>query len=149
MTWPIVVFRIDGVRYGLRLEQVEELVRMVETVPLPGAPAIIEGAVDVRGSVVPVLDVRARFGHPPRPAQVDDRLIVARAGRRRVALRVDAVVGIERVAPSTDALANLGAPASVRLAGVAALPDGLVLIHDLAGFLAEAEARGLDEVLGA
>src|SRR5947209_286603 len=88
----VLVFEIEGRRYGLAAVVVRELLRMVAVVPLPGAPAVVEGVVNLRGAIVPVLDLRQRFGLPARPATPADHLIVAEADGRPVALRVDRAV---------------------------------------------------------
>lgn len=142
-----VVFEVGGQRYGLSACVVRELVRAVTITALPKAPAIIEGVIDVRGTVVPVLDIRARFRLPAKPVRHTDHLILAHAGERLVALRADSAVGLVPLeASQIDAAAQI-APTAEYLAGVAKLADGLVLIHDLETFLTEAEAEGLDEAL--
>src|ERR1700694_3359288 len=88
-TREILVFEVGGQRYGLPTVDVRELVRAVTITPLPNAPAVIEGVVNVRGRVLPVLDVRARFRLPAKPLDPSDHFIVASAGARGVILRVD------------------------------------------------------------
>lgn len=139
------MFTLDDVRFGVRAEDVVEIVRAVWVTPLPGAPDVVEGVIDVRGRLVPVLDLRRRFGLPPRKITTEDHMILVRAARRTRALRVDRATDITMVAP-----ADIGPPAHLEiahLAGVARLEDGLLLLADLAGFLSEAEARSLDEAL--
>ena len=85
----VLVFEVGGQKYGLPTADVRELVRAVTITPLPGAPAVIEGVVNVRGRVLPVLDVRARFRLPAKPLDPSDHFIVASAGARGVILRVD------------------------------------------------------------
>lgn len=145
----ILVFSLGTARYALPSADVDGLVRMVATTPLPRAPAIVEGVIDVHGEILPVLDVRARFGLAPRAPRLTDRLILAKTGGRRVALRCDDVTGLVRVEPNPGSLAHVGPAASAQLAGVATLADGLVLIHDLKTFLSEAEAEALDAALSA
>lgn len=124
-----------------------ELVRAVAITPLPNAPALIEGVVNVRGRILPVLDVRARFRLPARPLDPSDHFIVASAGARGVILRVDRATHLALV---DDAAApGTGDPGAVYEAGVATLDDGMVLVHDVAAFLSEAESRGLDAAMGA
>ena len=65
-TREVLVFEVEGQRYGLPTADVRELVRAVTITPLPNAPAVIEGVVNVRGRVLPVLDMRARFRLPAR-----------------------------------------------------------------------------------
>src|SRR5712691_9905367 len=76
----ILLFEVGGQRYGLPVADVRELLRAVTLTALPGAPSIVEGAVNVRGTVVPVLDIRQRFRLPAKPPAHTDHLIVASAG---------------------------------------------------------------------
>src|SRR5205085_8492167 len=87
--FDVLVFEVAGRRFGLPAAVVREVLRAVALTPLPKAPAVVEGLVNVRGTLVPVLDVRGRFGLPAKPLAPTDHLIVARAGGRLVALRVD------------------------------------------------------------
>lgn len=145
----LVVFRLDGKRYGLRLRQTERVERAVDYMPLPDAPAVVIGVIDVRGEVVPVLTVRERFGLPPRPVGVDDHFILANALNRRVAIVVDAVDGIfNRPVGGNGVVAGEAIlPGLGHLDGVMPLEDGLTLIYDLDRFLSAEEGRSLDAAL--
>lgn len=145
----VVVFEVGGQRYALRSSDVRELVRAVTIVPLPKAPAIVEGIINVRGVVMPVLDLRTRFRFPAKPAAHTDHLIVAWAGPRLVALRVDRALDLARLEAGDVEDAKAVVPGADYVAGVAKLPEGLVLIHDLRTFLSQAEAAALDDVLSA
>ena len=145
----VLVFEVGGQTYGLPIADVRELVRAVAITPLPNAPAVIEGVVNVRGRVLPVLDIRARFRLPAKPLDPSDHFVVASAGARGVILRVDGATHLALVdETSIQAPETLG-PSATYVAGVARLEDGLVLIHDLATFLSAAEAASLDEALRA
>lgn len=145
----VLLFEVGGQRYALPTADVRELVRAVAITPLPGAPPVIEGVVNVRGQVMPVLDVRARFALPPKPLDPSDIFVVASAGPRGVILRVDRASQLTLVDDAAMAPpGSLGLAAS-HLAGVAKLDDGLVLIHDLATFLSAAEGESLEEALRA
>jgi purine-binding chemotaxis protein CheW len=145
----VLVFEVGGQTYGLPTADVRELVRAVAITPLPGAPGVIEGVVNVRGCVLPVLDVRARFRLPPKALDPSDHFIVASAGPRGVILRVDRATHLALVDEgSVQAPETLG-PAAAYVSGVARLEDGLVLIHDLTSFLSAAESEALDEALRA
>ena len=105
--------------------------------------------VDRRGELVPVYDLRARFGLGPRPLNPDERLVVVWTGSRLAAFRCDRTEWVERVDPSSieppDSVPGTGR----HIAGVARLPDGLVLIQQLDAFLEDAEAAALDDALSA
>lgn len=143
----LLIFELSGVRYALPLREVREVVRAVWITPLPETPAVIEGAIDVRGELVPVYDLRLRFGLPARSLHSGERLIIAWTGSRVVAFRCDRTEWVESVAGS-----QVDSPATARagdrhIAGVARLPDGLVLIQNLNAFLDEAEALELETAL--
>lgn len=144
---PLLVFSLDQLRLALPLTQVRETVRAVAITPLAGAPGVVEGVVNVRGAVVPALDLRARFHLPPRPVALSDHMIVASAGARQVILRVDRTLEVLTVAEDeVTPLAREGA-AFAHLAGVARLPDGMVFLHDLEAFLSQGEEEALAAAL--
>ena len=148
-TREVLVFEVGGQRYGLPIVDVRELVRAVTITPLPNAPACIEGVVNVRGRVLPVLDVRARFRLPAKSLDPSDHFIVASAGPRGVILRVDRATHLALVDEAAIQPPQTLGPSATYVAGVAKLEDGLVLMHDLTTFLAAAEAASLDEALRA
>ena len=135
----ILVFCIGRQRYGVNLQDVEQVVRAVPATPLPRAPPVIEGVINLHGSAVAVLDVRARFGAHPKPVSVEDVLIVARAGDRRVAVRADRTDGLAKVDRAEVHDAAAVTSKATYVAGVVTLPEGIVLIHDLRTFLTESE----------
>jgi purine-binding chemotaxis protein CheW len=143
----IVQFELDGQAYGVPAAEVEEIVAAVPPVRLPGTPAIVEGAVNVRGAVVPVLDLRARFRLAPKPTAPSDHLILARAGGRRIAIRADRVLGLTALASGDIHTAKAIFPTEEHIAGIATVPSGVVLLHELAEFLTRAEREMLDAAL--
>ena len=143
----VLLFTLEGQRYALPMQDVRELVRAVRLTPLPRAPAVVEGLLDLRGELLPVLDMRRRFRLPARPLATSDHLVVAQAGARRVALRVDRAEGLLALEPGQHDETPGALPGVGYVAGALKLPDGLVLLHDLRTFLSEAEALTLEEAL--
>ena len=133
-------------RYGAMVDHVRGIIPAVPPVPLPGAPEIIWGAMNLRGQVVPVFDLRARLRLPRKEIGLADHMIVASAGPQLVVLPADRVIEVVEVDPAhiEDAVA-VGADRS--LAGVAKLSDGLVVIHDLDSFLTPEETDHLRDAL--
>ncbi len=145
----VVGLILEGQRYALPLGQVERVIPLVEITMLPKAPAVIMGVIDVRGSVIPVVNIRKRFGLPDRVPTVTDKLVIAQTRHRRLALVVDAALGVlniprQRIAEPADI-----APRIDYLAGVARLADGMILIHDLDQCLDIGEERDVDIALAA
>lgn len=143
----LLVLCLDEQRYGLRLSAVERVIRVVAVTPLPSAPEIVLGVIDVRGALVPVVDVRRRFRLPPRETELSDQIVLANTARRRVALLVDRVEGVE-LAPA-DAFADVTSLPEPRgyVAGVVKRGGGMIVIHDLDTFLSLDEARRLESAL--
>lgn len=144
-----LLFTLDQRRFALPVAQVRETVAAVAITPLAGAPGVIEGVIDVHGTPTPVLDLRARFDMRPKPLAVTDHLVLATAGEREVALRVDRAVDVISLADDEVSAARPDDPAMRHLAGVAHLPDGLVLVSDLDAFLTQGEAQALSRALAA
>jgi purine-binding chemotaxis protein CheW len=146
-TLESLVFMLAAERFALPLRDVHQVLRAVAIRSLPQAPEIVEGLIDLRGELVPVLDLRARFALSKKALAPSDHLLIAQAGARKVALRVDQALGLERLT-SVDPERAPNLPRGLGLvAGVASTADGLVLIHDLRAFLSEAEALELDHAL--
>jgi purine-binding chemotaxis protein CheW len=143
----LVVFSVDDSRYGLPLEAVERVVRIVEITALPEAPEIVLGVVNVQGRVIAVADLRKRFRLSEREPLLSDQLIIARTPRRPVALVVDEVTGVLEYWQDEAVAAEAIVPGIDYVAGVVKLSDGMVLIHDLGRFLSLDEERNLDEAM--
>ena len=143
----LVVFALEDQRYALHLSTVERIVRAVEMTPLPKAPEIVIGVINVQGRIIPVFNIRRRFHLPEREIELSDQLIIANTARRTVALVVDTVDGVigrlsEEVTPADQVL-----PRIEYVEGIVKLENGLVLIHDLDKFLSIDEGTKLDEAL--
>jgi purine-binding chemotaxis protein CheW len=135
----LLIFELDGQRCGLPVADVKEIVRAVLPVSLPGTPPIVEGVINVRGSVVPVLDIRRAFSLPPKPLEHTDHFIVAWVGKRLVALHIDRAVGLVHLTSADVDNFENAVPGENHLAGIARVADDLVLIQDLAAWLRTAE----------
>jgi purine-binding chemotaxis protein CheW len=143
----LVAFELDTRRFALSLSAVERVVPVAEITPLPGAPEIVPGVINIRGQVLPVFDIRRRFGLPARKPILSDQLIIAKTSRRPVALWVDLVGGVlERTGECAgeDILEGLD-----YVEGVVKLEEGLILIHNLERFLSLEEEAALDGALAA
>ncbi len=134
-----VVFGLAGAEYALPVEAVLQMETFSGATLVPGAPEYVAGIVTVRGRVVPVIDLRVRFGLPPSEVTLDTRIIVCEADGRVVALRVDTAREVLKL----DADQHQPAPSvlSERASGfvyaVHALGPRLLLLVDLPKILGE------------
>lgn len=143
----LVVFLLDARMYALRLSVVQRIVYAVDVTPLPSAPAIVLGVINVEGRVVPVINVRKRFALPDKGIGLNDHIIIATTAKRPVALLTDSVSGVVEVSRNVVVDSSSILPQVDYVEGVAKLPDGMVFIHDLDTFLSLDENRALDEAI--
>jgi purine-binding chemotaxis protein CheW len=147
-----LVFRLGDDEFGLPIETIDEVARVPEQITrLPKTPAFLEGVINLRGEVLPVVDQRRRFDMPKLDGAAGQRLIVVRTQRHRAGLIVDSVsevlnTVVGRIEPAPD----LTGEATRLVHGVLNLESAgrLVLLLDPAELLTRAE-RGLLETFEA
>ena len=140
----ILLVRLGGTQVGLPSLAVREIVRAVAIAPLPGAPAIVEGVVNLRGRIVPVVDVRRRLGIPALALSPDQFLVALDLPDRAIAVRVDDVDDVIDVDEGSLETPSSISPVLERLAGVASTASGAVVVYDVNAFLDAAEREALD-----
>jgi purine-binding chemotaxis protein CheW len=143
----IVAFSLDEKHYGIPLAGVEKVVRMVEITPLPAAPEFIRGVINVQGEIMPVLDLRCRFGLPARPVETSDQLIILRCRQRSFALMAEGACEVRECPPQMLTAAEKILPHLPFFSGVAKLPDGLILLSDPEVLLSPGETAAIDKLL--
>jgi len=141
----VVVLELAGEAYGVEIGRVEEIIRMQPITRIPNGPAFIEGVTNLRGRVIPVLDLRKRFGLPTSEPTRRSRIVVGELGQHTVGLMVDGVsevllVSAEAVEPPSTLVTTSD---SAFLRGVAKLGERLILLLDLSRILTRAEQEDL------
>ncbi|SHL01372.1 chemotaxis protein CheW [Rhodothermus profundi] len=141
----LVSFLIENEEFGVDILNVQEIIRPVDITRVPNAPAFVEGVINLRGRIVPVVDLRKRFNLPQRERDKNSRIIVVELGDKIVGFMVDAVREVLRVDPSVieppPELA-IGIDAHY-ITGVAKLEDRLLILLDLERILSEEEKHHL------
>jgi len=143
----LLVFSLDEQRYALRLDTVERVVRAVEVTPLPDAPEIVLGIINVQGRIVPVISMRHCFRLQEKEICTSDQFVISSTARRTFALAADAVLGVvecpaEEVVPALEIL-----PRMERVEGVMILSDGMILISDIDRILSLDDMAALGDQL--
>jgi purine-binding chemotaxis protein CheW len=145
----LVTFNLDDRRFALYTAAVQRVIRVVEVTPLPKAPDIVVGIINMQGQIIPVFDIRMRFHLPPRDVQLNDQMIVATTTKRTVALWVDSAGDVIEIPEEKIIAAEEILPELEYLQGVVKTHDGMVLIHDLERFLSLPEEEALGEAMEA
>lgn len=143
----VLVVRAGDRRFGFLAGDVMEVQRVVASEPLPGAPAAVEGVIDLRGQVVAVLDFAERVGLGSRPPRLSDHLVITRARRHLVAIRVEEAMEVEHVAGGQRVAADDVAPSGERVQGIVRLADSLLVVADVDAFLGWDEAATLQRAV--
>ena len=97
----IVGFRVGKENFGVPIGIVHEIVRMMEITVVPDAPSYIEGVINLRGKIIPVVDLRKRFAEPAEPNR-RNRILVAELDGHQVGLVVDAANEVLKMNPELD-----------------------------------------------
>lgn len=90
----VVTFRVGNEEYGLHIMKVQEIIRVLDSVKVPKAPVYVEGVVNLRGKIIPIIDLRKRMGKIVTPYSDASRIIVIDAGDRLAGLVVDSVIDV-------------------------------------------------------
>ena len=141
----LVVFELGAELYGVEIARVHEIIRLQTVTRVPRAPAFVEGVINLRGKVIPVVDLRRRFGLPSAEHTRSTRIVVVEIGDQVVGIVVDGVSEVLRVntatvEPPSPVVAGID---SEYLHGIAKLPERLVILLDLDRVLAREERSAL------
>lgn len=138
----IVGVRVGAETFGLPIPAVQEILRPLPLTPVPGAPAHVEGVINLRGRILPVVDLRKRCGVPAEAGR-KNRIVVAESEGRRVGLMVDAASEVLRIPESAvDSPAQVfGEQSSGYVTGVAKLSGRIVILVDVGKLLAAGTAQ--------
>ncbi len=137
----LVSFVIDEVEYGVDILSVHEILRIPEITRLPNTPPFIKGVINLRGNVLPVVDVRNRFGFPKGKVTDLTRIIVIETADKQVGLLVDNVHQVVRIPDShVDPPSDLIEGVSEEfILGIGRLKDRLIVILNTSNIIFEGE----------
>ena len=143
----VVGFRIGSETYGVRIGAVREIVRVPEITTVPSAPDLIEGVINLRGKIIPVMDLRKRFGQTEIQQDKRNRILVVELDNKLLGLIVNSASEVLKIPPS-----DIEAPGSVfadgesgYVVGVGKLKGRLIILLDINKLLHRPEFKQLEE----
>src|SRR6056297_170577 len=144
----LVTFSIGEEEFGVEILKVQEIIRMLEITRVPKAPDFVEGVINLRGKVIPVIDLRLRFGLKAKKHDKKTRIIVIEINQMIVGFVVDSVSEVLRIPagtiePPPPVISGLD---SEYISGVGKLDDRLLIMLDLNRLLSKEEKSALGEV---
>ncbi len=144
----LVIFELANEVYGVDISRVQEIIRMTTITRLPRAPEFVEGVINLRGKVIPVVDLKKRFGLAEGDRTKASRIVVVDVGDHTIGMVVDAVSEVLRVhssavEPPSPVVTTIE---SDYIRGIAKLEGRLIILLDLDKVLSWEEKRKLREV---
>ena len=146
----LVSFRLAEEEYGIEITTIREIILMGEITRVPQTPHYVKGLINLRSTVIPVIDLRARFGLPEEELTDESRIMVMHVGTKTIGIVVDVVSEVLRVtqdqmAPPPPTVAGLG---QEYLTGLVKLEDRLLILLDVEKLLGGEDTAALDAAMG-
>ena len=137
MEKQLVIFKLENEEFGVDIASVESIIKMEAVTRMPNLPAFVEGVINLRGLILPVIDLHRRFNLAEVPASKNTRIIVAILETMKVGMVVDSVSEVLRiqddaVQPTPAMVTNVDSTFST---GIARVGDRLIILLDLASVL--------------
>ena len=144
----LVSFQLAQEEYGVEITKVQEIILMGEITRVPQTPDYIKGLINLRSTVIPIVDLRLRFDLPPQETTDDTRIMIVNVAGKTVGITVDAVsevlrVSQDQIAPTPPTVAGLERE---HLCGLVKLEDRLLILLDIDKILGKEETAALDAV---
>jgi len=136
-----VTFHLENEKYGIKVMQVQEVLRMTEIAPVPGAPHYVLGIINLRGNVVTVIDTRRRFGLSDVENDDETRIVIVEANNNVVGILVDSVAEVVDLKSSEiETAPNVGNDESSKyIQGVSSRENELLILVDVNKLLSDEE----------
>jgi purine-binding chemotaxis protein CheW len=142
-TLQLVSFRLGNEEYGVEITKVQEIILLGDITRVPQTPAFIRGLINLRSTVIPVVDLRLRFNMPEQVPTEETRIMIVNVSGKTIGLIVDAVnevlrIAQENIAPPPPTVAGMG---KEYLTGLAKLDKRLLILLDLDCILTDSTAQ--------
>jgi purine-binding chemotaxis protein CheW len=147
-TLQVVTFALGSEEYGVDIAQVQEINRMVTITHVPRAPQFMEGVINLRGQLIPIIDLRTRFDMERTERTKNTRIVVTEIGNKRVGMVVDSVsevlrVPVEQIEDAPDLVAGID---TEYIRGVGKMGDRLIIMLDLGRIISGTETAELQKL---
>lgn len=148
MEQQLVIFNLDSEYYGLDIAKVEGIIKIQEITKMPKAPSFVEGVTNLRGMVVPVIDLRKRFSLPPQELTRESRIVIVHMGNTKVGMMVDGVSEVLRVPEEAieQTPPMISTVDTAFIMGIAKLDERLVTLLDLERVLNLSEIKAVEKL---
>ena len=145
----LVSFKLSDETYGIEITKIREIILVGQITRVPETPHYIKGLINLRSSVIPVIDLRARFSLSENELTQDSRIMVLNVGRRTIGIVVDSVnevlrVSQDQISPAPPTVASLG---NQYMTGLVRLEEQLLILLDVDRLFGEEATAAMDNAL--
>jgi purine-binding chemotaxis protein CheW len=145
----LVSFKLSDETYGIEITKIREIILVGEITRVPETPHYIKGLINLRSSVIPVIDLRARFALAESDLTQDSRIMVLNVGRRTIGIVVDSVnevlrVSEDQISPAPPTVASLG---NQYMTGLVRLDEQLLILLDVDRLFGEEATAAMDQAV--
>lgn len=138
----LVSFHVGGEEFGLDILRVQEIIRVQQLTRVPNSPDFVDGVMNLRGKIIPVVALRRRFGLEPVPVDKQTRIVVVEVKGAVLGFIVDAVSEVLRIPADTlEPPPRLAAAEREYVSGVGKLPNRLLILLDVDRLMSDFELR--------
>jgi purine-binding chemotaxis protein CheW len=141
----LVSFKLGGETFGIEITKIREIILVGEITRIPETPAYVKGLINLRSTVIPVIDLRARFSLAESELTADSRIMVLHVGRRTIGIMVDSVnevlrVTRDQISPAPPTVTSAG---NEYMTGLVRLKEDLLILLDVDRLFGDEETRAL------
>ena len=145
----LVSFKLSDETYGIEITKIREIILVGQITRVPETPHYIKGLINLRSSVIPVIDLRSRFSLAENELTQDSRIMVLNVGRRTIGIIVDSVnevlrVSQDQISPAPPTVASLG---NQYMTGLVRLEEQLLILLDVDRLFGEEATVAMDNAL--
>ena len=143
----LVSFKLGDEMYGIEITKIREIILVGEITQVPETPHYIKGLINLRSTVIPVIDLRARFSLPESQLSDESRIMVLNVGSRTIGIVVDSVsevlrISHDQISPAPPTIASLG---KEYMAGLVRLEEELLMLLDIDQLFGDEDTSALED----